>query len=45
MSNRFQDVHLDLQHFFARKVMFVKDAKAQVVTPGLLATWVSWSRP
>lgn len=38
MSNRYQDVRLDFQHFFARKVMFVKYAKAYVVMPGGFGT-------
>jgi uncharacterized protein (TIGR00730 family) len=38
MSNPYQDIHLDFQHFFARKVMFVKYAKAYVVLPGGFGT-------
>lgn len=37
-SNEFQDVSLTFQHFFARKVMFVKYAKAYVVMPGGFGT-------
>jgi uncharacterized protein (TIGR00730 family) len=36
--NEFQDVSLAFQHFFARKVMFVKYAKAYVVMPGGFGT-------
>jgi uncharacterized protein (TIGR00730 family) len=38
VSNRYQDVSLSFQHFFARKVMFVKYAKAYVVMPGGFGT-------
>jgi uncharacterized protein (TIGR00730 family) len=37
-SNEFQDLSLTFQHFFARKVMFVKYAKAYVVMPGGFGT-------
>ncbi len=37
-SNAFQNVSLAFQHFFARKVMFVKYAKAYVVMPGGFGT-------
>jgi len=37
-ANRFQDIALSFQHFFARKVMFVKYAKAYVVMPGGFGT-------
>lgn len=37
-SNEFQDISLAFQHFFARKVMFVKYAKAYVVMPGGFGT-------
>jgi uncharacterized protein (TIGR00730 family) len=37
-ANEFQDVSLTFQHFFARKVMFVKYAKAYVVMPGGFGT-------
>jgi hypothetical protein len=36
--NEFQNVCLSFQHFFARKVMFVKYAKAYVVMPGGFGT-------
>ena len=36
--NPYQDVELTFQHFFARKVMFVKYAKAYVVMPGGFGT-------
>jgi uncharacterized protein (TIGR00730 family) len=36
--NRYQDVALTFQHFFARKVMFVKYAKAYVLMPGGFGT-------
>jgi uncharacterized protein (TIGR00730 family) len=36
--NEFQDISLSFQHFFARKVMFVKYAKAYVVMPGGFGT-------
>jgi uncharacterized protein (TIGR00730 family) len=38
IANEFQDVTLSFQHFFARKVMFVKYAKAYVVMPGGFGT-------
>jgi len=37
-TNPFQNVSLAFQHFFARKVMFVKYAKAYVVMPGGFGT-------
>ncbi len=37
-TNAFQDVSLTFQHFFARKVMFVKYAKAYVCMPGGFGT-------
>jgi uncharacterized protein (TIGR00730 family) len=37
-ANQYQDVSLTFQHFFARKVMFVKYAKAYVVMPGGFGT-------
>jgi len=37
-GNKFQDIELSFQHFFARKVMFVKYAKAYVVMPGGFGT-------
>lgn len=37
-ANGFQDVSLTFQHFFARKVMFVKYAKAYVCMPGGFGT-------
>lgn len=37
-SNDFQDIRLVFEHFFARKVMFVKYAKAYVVMPGGFGT-------
>ncbi|MGE4056070.1 MAG: TIGR00730 family Rossman fold protein [Vicinamibacterales bacterium] len=37
-SNLFQDVSQTFQHFFARKVMFVKFASAYVVMPGGFGT-------
>lgn len=37
-SNSYQDVSLEFQHFFARKVMFVKHASAYVVLPGGFGT-------
>jgi uncharacterized protein (TIGR00730 family) len=37
-TNPYQDVSLTFQHFFARKVMFVKYAKAYVVMPGGFGT-------
>jgi uncharacterized protein (TIGR00730 family) len=37
-ANPFQNVSLSFQHFFARKVMFVKYAKAYVVMPGGFGT-------
>jgi uncharacterized protein (TIGR00730 family) len=38
VSNLYQDISLDFQHFFARKVMFVKFAAAYVVMPGGFGT-------
>lgn len=38
IANEFQDITLSFQHFFARKVMFVKYAKAYVVMPGGFGT-------
>ena len=38
VGNPFQDIGLSFQHFFARKVMFVKYAKAYVVMPGGFGT-------
>ncbi|MFQ6021605.1 MAG: TIGR00730 family Rossman fold protein [Acidiferrobacterales bacterium] len=38
IANDFQDISLSFQHFFARKVMFVKYAKAYVVMPGGFGT-------
>jgi len=38
IGNGFQDIELSFQHFFARKVMFVKYAKAYVVMPGGFGT-------
>ena len=35
-ANAYQDLSLSFEHFFARKVMFVKYAKAYVVMPGQL---------
>lgn len=37
-GNPYQDLSLRFQHFFARKVMFVKYAKAYVVMPGGFGT-------
>ena len=37
-ANRYQDVSHTFQHFFARKVMFVKSASAYVVMPGGFGT-------
>ncbi len=37
-ANRYQNITLTFQHFFARKVMFVKYAKAYVVMPGGFGT-------
>ncbi len=37
-ANEFRDIGLTFQHFFARKVMFVKYAKAYVVMPGGFGT-------
>ena len=37
-SNPYQDVSVDFEHFFARKVMFVKYASAYVVMPGGFGT-------
>lgn len=38
VSNKYQDISLTFQHFFARKVMFVKFAAAYVVLPGGFGT-------
>lgn len=38
IANPYQDVALTFNHFFARKVMFVKYAKAYVVMPGGFGT-------
>jgi len=38
MGNPYQDLSLNFQHFFARKVMFIKYAKAYVVMPGGFGT-------
>ena len=37
-ANEYQDISLNFQHFFARKVMFVKYASAYVVLPGGFGT-------
>lgn len=37
-DNTYQDISLHFQHFFARKVMFVKHASAYVVMPGGFGT-------
>lgn len=37
-GNPYQDIELSFQHFFARKVMFIKYAKAYVVMPGGFGT-------
>jgi len=37
-ANDYQDMHFVFQHFFARKVMFIKYAKAYVVMPGGFGT-------
>jgi uncharacterized protein (TIGR00730 family) len=37
-GNPYQDISLDFNHFFARKVMFVKHAVAYVVMPGGFGT-------
>ena len=37
-TNPYQDLSLTFQHFFARKVMFIKYAKAYVVLPGGFGT-------
>ncbi len=37
-ANGYQDITLSFRHFFARKVMFVKYAKAYVVMPGGFGT-------
>ena len=36
--NRYQDVSLTFQHFFARKVMFVKYASGYIIMPGGFGT-------
>jgi len=38
IGNAYQDLSLNFQHFFARKVMFIKYAKAYVVMPGGFGT-------
>ncbi len=38
MSNHYQDVSLRFRHFFSRKVMFAKHAKAFIVFPGGFGT-------
>lgn len=38
VPNQFQDISLNFDHFFARKVMFVKYAAAYVVCPGGFGT-------
>ena len=38
LANEYQNIRLTFQHFFARKVMFVKYAKAYVVMPGGFGT-------
>jgi len=38
LANPYQDLSITFQHFFARKVMFVKYAKAYVVMPGGFGT-------
>ncbi len=38
VANEYQDISLRFQHFFARKVMFVKYASAYVVLPGGFGT-------
>jgi len=38
VTNLYQDISLTFQHFFARKVMFVKFASAYVVMPGGFGT-------
>lgn len=38
VANEYQDVSLSFEHFFARKVMFIKYAKAYVVMPGGFGT-------
>lgn len=37
-NNQFQDISINFQHFFMRKVMFVKYASAYVVMPGGFGT-------
>lgn len=37
-SNSYQDISVDFEHFFARKVMFVKYASAYIVMPGGFGT-------
>ncbi len=43
-ANMYQDISQTFQHFFARKVMFVKFAAAYVVMPGGFGTLTSCSR-
>ncbi len=38
VANEYQDLSLSFEHFFARKVMFIKYAKAYVVMPGGFGT-------
>lgn len=38
VNNEFQDISINFQHFFMRKVMFVKYASAYVVMPGGFGT-------
>lgn len=38
ISNKYQDINLKFRHFFSRKVMFVKYAKAFIVFPGGFGT-------
>ena len=44
-SNRYVDTLVDFHYFFIRKVMFVKYAKAFVITPEDSAPWMSFLRP
>ncbi len=37
-SNQYQDISMEFKHFFARKVMFVKNASAYVALPGGFGT-------